>query len=219
MEFKIEDVLAANSVTFVDDKGRLVPVSLAGLDKSSRETLKSLLEFFDTHHKNGILEIYEQIEAYKILGPYIVDGVLTSDEVTAAITDALAGHPNDFIRAGIANLLGMRHLDSENVINALMNAVIESEEKIERVRIYALWALGEIGHAVAKHGALAHIKQALANDSSWEVRTQAAMALGNMGHAAEDSLIDLEKAAIRDVNDFVKHAAEEAIKKVKTHLA
>jgi len=79
------------------------------------------------------------------------------------------------------------------------------EDPAEKVRLAAVGGLRELGPAVATAGLIRLLRE----DTVWEVRAQAARALGGTG---SPEAVEALEAALGDPNEFVRSAAENALR-------
>ena len=79
------------------------------------------------------------------------------------------------------------------------------EDPIDRVRLAAVEGLRLLGPATAASG----LVRLLRDDTIWEVRAQAARALGRTG---DESVVPALEEALGDPNEFVRAAAENALR-------
>jgi len=79
------------------------------------------------------------------------------------------------------------------------------EDPVDKVRLAAVEGLRALGPAAATEGLIRLLRE----DTVWEVRAQAARALG--GTAAPEAAVALEEA-LGDANEFVRSAAENGLR-------
>jgi len=123
-------------------------------------------------------------------------GRSASDQVLAGV---LLEDPDPVARQRAAEALAQ--LGGQRALEALTQALADPEERVRRA---AIDGLVDLGPAFARD----ELAELLDADPVWEIRAQAAHALGLTG--AEEVLPALEKAA-QDDNEFVRSAATNAL--------
>jgi HEAT repeat protein len=96
----------------------------------------------------------------------------------------------------------LAHSSSDAAIDAVVRAVDDPSEAVQRVAIAAIG-----GHASPR--AIAAVTKVLANNENWAMRILAVQALGRLGGA--ESTRQLSRAALRDPYALVREAALRAV--------
>jgi len=129
---------------------------------------------------------------------------LLGDTKDPGHVDLLAARLNEdsdpIVRQRAAEAL--TELRGSGAVEALARGI---EDPVERVRLASVEGLRKLGPAVATEGLI----RLLQEDTVWEIRAQAARALGGTG--APEAALALE-AALADPNEFVRSAAENALR-------
>lgn len=161
-------------------------------DKNSKEAITFLIQ----NIQDDNFSISE--EAVRLLG------ALKSQEALKCLIEAL-DHDDQLVRAGAAEALG--EIGLEESVSALTKVVNSEKLKWDLSKVKAVEALGKIG----LDESVTILVQAL-NDKDDDVRTHAAMALGQIGSkVAIDPLVLVLQ---NDQSDFVVSSAAEALIKI-----
>lgn len=122
----------------------------------------------------------------------------------------LAKHPDPVIRAKA--LVLVTHSSSDEATEAVIGALEDPNEAVQRVALAAVCAPGAEGHPVAGEGEAAAVAKILASSESWAMRVLAARALGCMGAAGASSASPrLAASATDDPFALVRQSALEAL--------
>lgn len=127
MDFEIKDIMTANNIVLVNDKGKTEKINIQRLDKTARAVLKSLVFTF-FNDKNGVLDNEEQKIVYKSLKPYLADKKLTNKEIAGFRKKFFIDKNNVKLKNEIKKLINK--LENKNP-NAIINyAIVEKLVKI-----------------------------------------------------------------------------------------
>jgi HEAT repeat protein len=205
-----------------------------GCERTPGERRKAIYDLRDNPSEENVAAIRDYLSDsdrnVRATALNVLVGLEVSDSVELSST-ALED-PDGFVRATAAKLLGdtrdaahagllsrrlredadpivrLRAAESlgdvggSEAVEALVGGIEDPDDK---VRLAAVEALRELGPAPAFDG----LVRLLQHDETWEVRAQAARALGATGDAAAVPVLE---AALGDANEFVRSAAQNALR-------